>query len=214
MMLQQQANPRNIGTAGNQSHAGLNGTQQLADIQQNQRRITTTQGGNRDTTGKRGSGNGVSYPTINQNNTQDSPNKGRMIVQTNNHQMHSLDRSHNQQISQGIQIRDSYKEQAQQIQNQIKRRPQTGGNNAQVQPTAATAEGSQSQAINNRDYNQLGYSAQVMQDANHKNDQNQQNGQGGKKSVNQGIVNKRSISGASNKNQFSFNAMKSSTPKN
>ena len=53
-----------------------------------------------------------------------------------------------------------------------------------------------------------------MQDASRKNEQNQQNGQGGKKSLNQSIVNKRSISGASNKNQFNFNAMKSSTPKN
>lgn len=46
--------------------------------------------------------------------------------------MSSLDRSQQLQVSQGLSIRESYKEQAQQIQNQIKRRPQTGGNGQQM----------------------------------------------------------------------------------
>ena len=49
------------------------------------------------------------------------------MVQQQSH-MSSLDRSQQLQVSQGLSIRESYKEQAQQIQNQIKRRPQTGGN--------------------------------------------------------------------------------------
>jgi len=44
--------------------------------------------------------------------------------------MNSLDRTNGQQVSQGIQIRDS--QGAQQIQNQVKRRPQTSGTNAQL----------------------------------------------------------------------------------
>ena len=78
-------------------------------------------------------------PVINVNNNGQAPASGipgdtpsKQKGDLNNQPMHSLDRSHNQQISQGISIRDSYKEQAAEIQNQIKRRPQTGGNNNQV----------------------------------------------------------------------------------
>ena len=53
------------------------------------------------------------------------------MVQQQSH-MSSLDRSQQLQVSQGLSIRESYKEQAQQIQNQIKRRPQTGGNGQQM----------------------------------------------------------------------------------
>jgi len=53
------------------------------------------------------------------------------MVQQQSH-LSSLDRSQQLQVSQGLSIRESYKEQAQQIQNQIKRRPQTGGNGQQM----------------------------------------------------------------------------------
>jgi hypothetical protein len=67
----------------------------------------------------------------------ESPHKGGRIMMHSHQQMHSLDRSQQQQISQGISIRESYKEQAQQIQNQLKRRPQTGGNQQQAYAPAA-----------------------------------------------------------------------------
>lgn len=71
----------------------------------------------------------MNYPDINNNSNyvEASPNKSR-----DRQALNSLDRSQQAQISQGIQIRDSYKEQQQQIQNQIKRRPQTSGNNNQI----------------------------------------------------------------------------------
>lgn len=68
----------------------------------------------------------------------ESPNKNqRNMIQQQSH-LSSLDRSQQLQVSQGLSIRESYKEQAQNIQNQIKRRPQTGGNGQQmnVAPTA------------------------------------------------------------------------------
>ena len=75
---------------------------------QGQRRMVT-QGGPRPSSSKRSSGNGVNYPDINTNPNyvEGSPNKNRGERAA----LNSLDRSQQAQISQGIQIRDSYKEQ-------------------------------------------------------------------------------------------------------
>lgn len=78
-----------------------------------------TQGGNRPGSSKRNSGNGVNYPLINVNNSNqqaqppaESPNKNqRNMVQQQSH-LSSLDRSQQLQVSQGLSIRESYKEQA------------------------------------------------------------------------------------------------------
>lgn len=53
------------------------------------------------------------------------------MIQQQSH-LSSLDRSQQLQVSQGLSIRESYKEQAQNIQNYNKRRPQTGGNGQQM----------------------------------------------------------------------------------